>query len=98
MPATDERKPVTESGQEIGDQDPGGGRSQRRDGCGRRQHVERSIAPPAGRGVRGLWMPTDLEGALDEVDDPVVGHARARVEAGLVPTVELEARLPNLDH
>ena len=42
-------------------------------------------------------MPADLEGALDEVDDPVVGHARARVEAGLVPAVELEARLRNLE-
>ena len=39
-----------------------------------------------------------LDDSVPQVDDPVVGNARPRVEAALVVAVHLEARSADLDH
>ena len=57
----------------------------------------RRVAPAeASHGIRDR-LPVHLQDTLDEVQDPVVGHARPGVEAAFVFPVEREARLGDLD-
>jgi hypothetical protein len=56
------------------------------------------VSPAERRERRNGGVTVDLERVIDEIHDPVVGHAGARIEARLVPPVEGEAGIGDLDH
>src|SRR6185436_15683889 len=84
------------SGHEGGDGNPGRGRGQWRDRRARGQDVDRRVGPAIGRFGIARRIAMDLDDPLHEIDDPVVRHAGASVEAGLLRAVEGEARYGDL--
>src|SRR6516162_6194787 len=80
---------ATLSGQQAGDLDGGGGCADRHDLTGR-QGFDAAITVRAGLSVH-------LDDSVDEVDDPVLGYARAGVEARLLTAIERERRSGDLD-
>ncbi len=84
--------------QEIRDENPRGRGGERRNGSARIEDLALPVSPAERCEGRDHGVTVDLERLIDEVHDPVVGHATARVEARLVLPVEGEDGIGDLDH
>src|SRR5438093_5281696 len=83
------------SGEQLGHAEARpGGREGADEGAGL-QHAHRRVAPASGGGALGIAI--DLEHVAQEVGDPVVGDARARVQTALAVPIPGERRVGHLD-
>src|SRR3970040_1485578 len=77
---------------EIADADPGRGGGEGAHGVHGPQGLDRPVGPPTLRLGRAVRIAVDLQDAVHQVDDPVLGDARSRVKAALALAIQAESR------
>src|SRR3989442_9235195 len=80
-------------GKEVGDEDVGGWRGERRDMVVWPERQQRPVGPAVGRAGVGRGLAADLEHPVNEIHDPVLRQARPRVEVALAPPIKGQARV-----
>src|SRR5215470_15835743 len=84
-------------GQEVGDVDAGCRRRERCDVVCSDQVLAGAVGPAVERGGIRAGLAKDLEPAIAQVHDPVLGHSGSGVEAALELAIECQARFGDLD-
>jgi glycine/D-amino acid oxidase-like deaminating enzyme len=84
------------SAQKVAYGHPRGRQREQRDQSPGAEPLAGSVCPPVGRARLRLGVAEHLQHAIDEIDDPVVADAAARVEARLLAAVERQAALRDL--